>query len=84
MDAYKELAKSYDRLTNDVDYRGVVEFYFQILEKEGLFPRTAVDLACGTEGIAGVTETSVYTRVVVSGGAVVSTDTIDLAGLGLS
>ena len=36
------------------------------------------------EGIAGVTETSVYTRVVVSGGAVVSTDTIDLAGLGLS
>ncbi len=36
------------------------------------------------EGIAGVTETSKYTRVVVSGGAVVSTETIDLAGLGLS
>lgn len=36
------------------------------------------------EGIAGVTETSKYTRVVVSGGAVTSTETIDLAGLGLS
>ena len=36
------------------------------------------------EGIAGVTETSKYTKVVVSGGAVVSTETIDLAGLGLS
>lgn len=36
------------------------------------------------EGIAGVTETSKYTRVVVKGGAVVSTDTVDLAGLGLS
>lgn len=36
------------------------------------------------EGIAGVTETSKYTRVVVSGGAVVSTETIDLSGYGLS
>ena len=36
------------------------------------------------EGVAGVTETSKYTKVVVSGGAVVSTETIDLAGLGLS
>ena len=36
------------------------------------------------EGIAGVTETSKYTRVVVSAGAVVSTETIDLSGLGLS
>lgn len=36
------------------------------------------------EGVAGVTETSKYTRVVVSGGAVVSTETMDLSGLGLS
>lgn len=36
------------------------------------------------EGISGVTETSKYTRVVISGGAVVATETIDLAGLGLS
>lgn len=52
MDAYKELARSYDRLTNDVDYAAVVDFYFQILQKEGLQPRTAVDLACGTGSVA--------------------------------
>lgn len=52
MDAYKELAQSYDRLTNDVDYASVVDFYFQILQKEGLQPRTAVDLACGTGSVA--------------------------------
>ena len=51
MDAYKALASSYDRLTNDVDYEAVVDFYFQILEKEGLKPRTAVDLACGTGSV---------------------------------
>ena len=52
MDAYGALAVSYDRLTNDVDYAAVVEFYMQILEKEGLKPRTAVDLACGTGSVA--------------------------------
>lgn len=36
------------------------------------------------EGVAGVTETSKYTRIVVKAGAVESTETIDLAGLGLS
>ena len=48
MDAYGALAYSYDRLTNDVDYEAVVDFYFEILKREGLKPRTAVDLACGT------------------------------------
>ena len=52
MDAYHALAASYDRLTNDVDYRAVVDFYFQILDKEGLQPRTAVDLACGTGSVS--------------------------------
>ncbi len=52
MDAYKELAYSYDRLTNDVDYAAVVDFYFEILSREGLRPRTAVDLACGTGSVA--------------------------------
>ena len=52
MEAYKELAYSYDRLTNDVDYCAVVDFYNQILEKEKLSPRTAVDLACGTGSVA--------------------------------
>ena len=48
MNAYKALAVSYDRLTNDVDYEATVAFYRQILASEGLHPRTAVDLACGT------------------------------------
>ena len=48
MDAYKDLAVSYDRLTNDVDYEATVAFYMDILNREGLHPRTAVDLACGT------------------------------------
>ncbi len=52
MDAYHALAASYDRLTNDVDYSAVVDFYFHILQKEGLTPRTAADLACGTGSVA--------------------------------
>lgn len=52
MDAYKALAASYDRLTNDVDYTAVVDFYNQILSREGLKLRTAVDLACGTGSVA--------------------------------
>ena len=52
MDAYRALAASYDRLTSDVDYEAVVDFYRQILKKEGLLPRTAVDLACGTGSVA--------------------------------
>lgn len=52
MDAYKALAVSYDRLTNDVDYEAVVDFYEQIICREGLSPRTAVDLACGTGSVS--------------------------------
>ena len=51
MGAYEALAASYDRLTNDVDYEATVEFYNAILQREGLKPRTAVDLACGTGSV---------------------------------
>ena len=51
MDAYKALASSYDRLTNDVDYKAVVDFYLEILRRERVNPRTAVDLACGTGSV---------------------------------
>lgn len=54
MNAYKALAMSYDRLTNDVNYEAVVDFYFSILDREGLKPRTAVDLACGTGSVAKI------------------------------
>ncbi len=52
MDAYHALAVSYDRLTDDVDYRAVVDFYGEILKREQLRPRTAVDLACGTGSVS--------------------------------
>ena len=52
MNAYHELAASYDRLTNDVDYRGIVAFYNEILNREGITPRSAIDLACGTGSVA--------------------------------
>ena len=52
MNAYHALATSYDRLTSDVDYAAVVAFYQQILDSEGLQPKTAVDLACGTGSVA--------------------------------
>ena len=54
MDAYHELAKSYDRLTNDVDYEATVAFYMEILKREGLKPRTCVDLACGTGSVTAI------------------------------
>lgn len=54
MDAYHALAASYDRLTNDVDYGATVDFYFDILNREGLSPRTAVDLACGTGSVTAL------------------------------
>ncbi len=52
MNAYHALASSYDRLTSDVDYGRTVDFYQQILDREGVRPRTAVDLACGTGSVA--------------------------------
>ena len=48
MNAYLNLAASYDRLTDDVDYEAWVDFAEAIAEKEGLNPRTVADLACGT------------------------------------
>ena len=54
MDAYHNLAVSYDRLTNDVDYEATVDFYYEILKREGLKPRTCVDLACGTGSVTAI------------------------------
>lgn len=54
MGAYDALAASYDRLTNDVDYEAIVNFYYEILEREGIKPRTAADLACGTGSVTAL------------------------------
>ena len=52
MNAYINLAQSYDVLTRDVDYEATVSFYNEILDSLRLTPRTAVDLACGTGSVA--------------------------------
>ena len=52
MNAYHDLAFSYDRLTADVDYEKIVAFYRAIMDREGVRPRSAVDLACGTGSVA--------------------------------
>lgn len=52
MQAYIDLAQSYDALTLDVNYDQIVDFYWQILQKEKLRVRSAVDLACGTGSVA--------------------------------
>ena len=54
MDAYRNLAASYDRLTNDVDYEATVAFYMEILRREGIAPRSVVDLACGTGSVTAI------------------------------
>ena len=54
MNAYENLAVSYDRLTTDVDYEATVRFYNEILAREDLAPRTAVDLACGTGSVTAL------------------------------
>ena len=51
MNAYHALAESYDSLTLDVDYDAIVAFYKLLLQREGISPRTAVDLACGTGSV---------------------------------
>lgn len=54
MGAYQMLAGCYDRLTNDVDYEAVADYYRTLMEREGVHPRTAVDLACGTGSISEI------------------------------
>ena len=54
MACYEALAQSYDRLTNDVDYEATVDFYMQILAREGIRPRNVVDLACGTGSVTAI------------------------------
>ena len=52
MNSYHALAASYDSLTLDVDYDAIVAFYMRLLQREGIRPRTAVDLARGTGSVA--------------------------------
>lgn len=46
--AYEFLADSYDRLTRDIPYGEILDFYQRIMALYGKTPRTVLDLACGT------------------------------------
>ena len=65
MNAYGNLAASYDRLTNDVDYEAIVSFAHEILAVEGLKPRSVVDLACGTGSATRILAEMGYRTVAV-------------------
>ena len=49
---YEALASAYDRLTNDVPYGEILEFYRRLWTAYCLEPASAVDLACGTGSMA--------------------------------
>lgn len=48
MSAYEALAASYDRLTYDVEYEKILQFYERLFARYRLQPETVLDLACGT------------------------------------
>lgn len=48
MTAYDALATSYDGLTTDIDYAGILDFLETVLHRADRHPKTALDLACGT------------------------------------
>lgn len=50
--AYEALAASYDRLTEDIPYGELVNFYKKIWALYGKMPKTALDLACGTGSLS--------------------------------
>lgn len=52
MSAYERLAGSYDRLTNDVDYDAMCDFYESIAHREQAALQSVLDLACGTGSLS--------------------------------
>jgi len=51
MEAYSGFAQVYDFLMKDVDYDGWADYIEKIFKKEGLRPKTILELACGTGNI---------------------------------
>ena len=48
MASYESLAASYDELTYDIDYAGMLDFLEQLLHHAHRSARSVLDLACGT------------------------------------
>jgi len=51
MNQYSDFAYVYDRLMEDVDYLGWVEYILKIFNREGISPKKLLELACGTGSI---------------------------------
>jgi len=52
MSAYEALAESYDRLTNDVQYKAIFRYVQKLLKRNGKKPKRVLDLACGTGSLS--------------------------------
>lgn len=48
---YSEISRYYDKLTYDVDYDLIVEFYKKIFNSKNIHPRSILELGCGTGSI---------------------------------
>ena len=49
---YEALAASYDRLTRDIPYDALLQYYKQLWALYGKAPQSALDLACGTGSLS--------------------------------
>ena len=52
MDSYSQFAFVYDRLMNDVDYKGRTAYLLKLFKKFGKVPSLLLDVACGTGGFS--------------------------------
>ncbi|MBR6509840.1 MAG: methyltransferase domain-containing protein [Clostridia bacterium] len=52
MESYSQFAEVYDRLMNDVNYKGRTDYLLKLFEKHGKTPTLLLDLACGTGGFS--------------------------------
>lgn len=52
MSSYENLAFSYDRLTDDVEYEAVLGYLETLLREKGKAPKSVLDLACGTGSLS--------------------------------
>ncbi len=52
MSSYGALAAWYDSLTEDVDYQGLYEYLMALVKRNGVEPKTVLDMACGTGSLS--------------------------------
>lgn len=52
MSCYGALASWYDSLTGDVDYPGLYRYLLTLMERNGVEPKTVLDMACGTGSLS--------------------------------